>query len=119
VCQRALVTRRSHQFQYSNALSRLLDMDVYLKLDYLQVTGSFKERGARNALMLLSQVCARTMFFFFTMVSDQEQRVRGVIAASAGNHAQALAYHGQLLGTRRVCSPDSRAQACPSRSSCR
>jgi threonine dehydratase len=47
-----------------------------------QRTGSFKERGARNALLLLSP----------------EQKKRGVIAASAGNHASALAYHGQLLG---------------------
>ena len=52
------------------------------KLDYLQRTGSFKERGARNALLLLTD----------------EQRKRGVIAASAGNHAQGVAYHGGLLG---------------------
>jgi threonine dehydratase len=54
---------------------------VYCKLEYLQRTGSFKERGARNALLLL----------------DEEQRGRGVITASAGNHALGLAYHGQLL----------------------
>ncbi|MEY2493173.1 MAG: threonine dehydratase [Verrucomicrobiota bacterium] len=63
-------------------LSELTGMDIYCKLDNLQRTGSFKERGARNAL---SQLPA-------------EQRKRGVIAASAGNHAQALAYQGKLLG---------------------
>ena len=50
----------------------------------MQRTGSFKERGARNALLLL----------------NEEQRQRGVIAASAGNHALGLAYHGQLLGIK-------------------
>src|SRR5579864_9015285 len=62
-------------------LSDLTGLRVYCKLDYLQRTGSFKERGARNALILLTE----------------EQRCRGVIAASAGNHALGLAYHGQLL----------------------
>ncbi len=63
-------------------LSQLTGAHVWCKLDYLQRTGSFKERGARNALLLLSD----------------EQRKRGVIAASAGNHAQGIAYHGSLLG---------------------
>ena len=63
-------------------LSNLTGAHVYCKLDYLQRTGSFKERGARNALLLLSDA----------------QRQRGVIAASAGNHAQGIAYHGSLLG---------------------
>lgn len=63
-------------------LSELCRADVYCKLEYLQRTGSFKERGARNALLLL----------------DDTAKARGVIAASAGNHAQALAYHGALLG---------------------
>lgn len=62
-------------------LSEIAGCRVYCKLDYLQRTGSFKERGARNALLLL----------------DAPQRSRGVIAASAGNHALGLAYHGQLL----------------------
>ena len=62
-------------------LSRLTGSHIYCKLDYLQRTGSFKERGARNALLLLSDA----------------QRRRGVIAASAGNHAQGIAYHGSLL----------------------
>ena len=67
---------------YSLSLSRLCGCEIYCKLDHLQMTGSFKERGARNKLLLLG---------------DDEKR-RGVIAASAGNHALALAYHGQDLG---------------------
>ena len=67
---------------YSLQLSRLCGCEIYCKLDHLQITGSFKERGARNKLVLLSD----------------EQKRKGVIAASAGNHALALAYHGQLLG---------------------
>ncbi|MFP5348411.1 MAG: threonine ammonia-lyase [Gammaproteobacteria bacterium] len=63
-------------------LSEICGCHIYCKADYLQRTGSFKERGARNALLLL----------------NDEQRRRGVIAASAGNHALGLAYHGQLLG---------------------
>src|SRR5436305_2472432 len=57
-------------------------MEIFCKFDNAQRTGSFKERGARNALAQLSP----------------EQKKRGVIAASAGNHAQALAYQGKLLG---------------------
>src|SRR5919112_409326 len=67
---------------YSLSLSRVCGAEIYCKLDHLQITGSFKERGARNKLMLL----------------PPEERKRGVIAASAGNHALALAYHGQELG---------------------
>lgn len=67
---------------YSLSLSRLCGCEVFCKLDHLQMTGSFKERGARNKLMLLSD----------------EQRRKGVIAASAGNHALGLAYHGQAMG---------------------
>ena len=63
-------------------LSQLTGAHVYCKLDYLQRTGSFKERGARNALLQLSA----------------DERRRGVIAASAGNHALGIAYHGGLLG---------------------
>jgi threonine dehydratase len=63
-------------------LSELTGIEIFCKLDNLQRTGSFKERGARNALAQL----------------PQEQQKRGVIAASAGNHAQALAYQGRLLG---------------------
>jgi len=63
-------------------LSELTGCQIWCKLDLLQRTGSFKERGARNALLLL----------------DADQRARGVVAASAGNHALGLAYHGHLLG---------------------
>ncbi len=62
-------------------LSEVTGMRVFCKLENLQRTGSFKERGARNALLLL----------------DDGQKQRGVIAASAGNHALGLAYHGRLL----------------------
>jgi threonine dehydratase len=63
-------------------LSEITGMQIICKLDNRQRTGSFKERGARNALAQL----------------PPEQQKRGVIAASAGNHAQALAYQGKLLG---------------------
>src|SRR6202045_5141458 len=66
----------------SEPLSEALGAQVYCKLDHLQRTGSFKERGARNALLLL----------------DSARREKGVVAASAGNHALGLAYHGKLLG---------------------
>src|SRR5438552_10301537 len=63
-------------------LSEITGMQIFCKFDNVQRTGSFKERGARNALAQLSP----------------HQKKRGVIAASAGNHAQALAYQGKLLG---------------------
>jgi threonine dehydratase len=63
-------------------LSEITGARIYCKLDNLQRTGSFKERGARNALLRL----------------PAPQRRRGVVAASAGNHALGLAYHGRLLG---------------------
>ncbi len=63
-------------------LSELTGARIFCKLDNQQRTGSFKERGARNALLQLRA----------------EQKRRGVVAASAGNHASALAYHGKLLG---------------------
>ena len=66
----------------SPTLSALTGAEVFCKLEYEQRTGSFKERGACNALLLLGA----------------EERARGVIAASAGNHALALAYHGKRLG---------------------
>ena len=65
----------------SVALSEITGFQVYCKLEYLQRTGSFKERGARNALLSL----------------PAEQKRKGVIAASAGNHALGVAYHAQLL----------------------
>jgi threonine dehydratase len=67
---------------HSIPLSEITGMEIFCKVDNLQRTGSFKERGARNALAQL----------------PDEQQKRGVIAASAGNHAQALAYQGKLLG---------------------
>ncbi|MGA3144049.1 MAG: threonine ammonia-lyase [Verrucomicrobiota bacterium] len=63
-------------------LSEATGLKIFCKLEYLQRTGSFKERGARNALLML----------------PSKQKKRGVIAASAGNHALGLSYHGQLLG---------------------
>ena len=63
-------------------LSEATGADVFCKLDLLQRTGSFKERGACNALMML----------------DDAAKSRGVVAAPAGNHALGLAYHGKLLG---------------------
>lgn len=63
-------------------LSEVTGCQIYCKLDYLQRTGSFKERGARNALMLLAP----------------DVRSRGVICASAGNHALGVTHHGRLLG---------------------
>ena len=66
----------------SRTLSALTGMNIYLKHEWEQATGSFKERGARNALLALS---------------DEQKRL-GVVAASAGNHALALAYHGRELG---------------------
>ena len=66
----------------SQTLSEMVGADVWLKFENLQFTAAYKERGALNALLLL----------------DDEARARGVIAASAGNHAQGLAYHGARLG---------------------
>ena len=66
----------------SARLSDGAGMEIIVKHDYLQATGSFKERGARNALACLTAA----------------QRTRGVVAASAGNHALGLAWHGRELG---------------------
>jgi len=68
--------------RHSIPLSEIAGAHIFCKFDNAQRTGSFKERGARNALAQLSD----------------DQKKRGVIAASAGNHAQALAYQGKLLG---------------------
>ncbi|MEZ5559051.1 MAG: threonine ammonia-lyase [Pseudomonadales bacterium] len=67
---------------HSATLSQLTGADLYLKFENLQFTASFKERGALNCLLQLSVA----------------ERAAGVIAMSAGNHAQALAYHGRRLG---------------------
>jgi threonine dehydratase len=70
--------------QISHYLSELTGLPLHLKLENLQRTGSFKERGALNKLLTLSQ----------------EERERGVIAASAGNHAQGIAFHAGVRGIR-------------------
>jgi threonine dehydratase len=67
---------------HSQTLSELVGAEVWLKFENLQFTAAYKERGALNALLLLSD----------------EAKARGAIAASAGNHAQGLAYHGKRLG---------------------
>jgi threonine dehydratase len=69
-------------FVHSRTLSQLSGADVWLKLENLQFTASFKERGALNKLLSLGEA----------------ERRRGVIAMSAGNHAQAVAYHSARLG---------------------
>jgi threonine dehydratase len=66
----------------SETLSRISGCTAFLKLENLQMTGAYKERGALNKLLTLT---------------DEERR-RGLIAASAGNHAQAVAYHAGRLG---------------------
>ncbi|RDE05489.1 threonine ammonia-lyase [Sphingomonas aracearum] len=66
----------------SRTLSELTGATVYLKFENLQFTAAYKERGALNTLLQL----------------DAEARAKGVIAASAGNHAQGLAYHANRLG---------------------
>ncbi len=70
----------------SRTLSHITGAQVFLKFENLQFTASFKERGAANKLAQLSE----------------EERRRGVIAMSAGNHAQGVAYHAQRLGLRAV-----------------
>jgi threonine dehydratase len=67
---------------HSQTLSKLTGANIYLKFENLQFTAAYKERGALNAILLLSE----------------EQCSKGVIAASAGNHAQGLSYHGTRLG---------------------
>ncbi len=68
--------------EYSKTLSVITGAEIWLKFENLQFTAAYKERGALNALLQLTD----------------EQRARGVIAASAGNHAQGLSYHGTRLG---------------------
>ncbi|WCM93332.1 threonine ammonia-lyase [Acidovorax sp. NCPPB 2350] len=70
----------------SRTLSQIVGAQVFLKFENLQFTASFKERGACNKLALLSEA----------------ERARGVIAMSAGNHAQGVAYHAQRLGLQAV-----------------
>lgn len=70
----------------SRTLSDIVGAQVFLKFENLQFTASFKERGACNRLTLLTA----------------EERAHGVVAMSAGNHAQGVAYHAQRLGLRAV-----------------
>ncbi|MBS7669180.1 threonine ammonia-lyase [Croceicoccus gelatinilyticus] len=67
---------------YSQTLSKITGADIWLKFENQQFTAAYKERGALNALLQL----------------NDEQRAKGVIAASAGNHSQGLSYHGTRLG---------------------
>ena len=66
----------------SRTLSELVGADIWLKFENLQFTAAYKERGALNKLLAL----------------NADECARGVVAASAGNHAQAVAYHGKRLG---------------------
>ncbi len=77
----------------SQTLSQITGAQVFLKFENLQVTASFKERGACNKLMRLVQADA---------ANGSGMAARGVIAMSAGNHAQGVAYHAQRLGLRAV-----------------
>lgn len=84
-------------------LSGLLGVNLFFKKEFLQFTGSFKERGARYTLMML----------------PQEQKEKGVVAASAGNHALALSYHGKELNipitvVMPKIAPLMKVQACRS-----
>ncbi|HKV04856.1 MAG TPA: threonine ammonia-lyase [Candidatus Acidoferrales bacterium] len=77
-------------FVRSETFSKLTGNSIFFKLENLQMTGSYKERGALNKILLLT---------------DEERR-RGVIAASAGNHAQAVAYHATKRGiAAQICMP--------------
>ena len=67
---------------HSQTLSRITGAEIWLKFENLQFTAAYKERGALNAILQLTE----------------KQRARGVIAASAGNHSQGLSYHGTRLG---------------------
>ncbi len=71
---------------HSRTLSALTGQQIFLKLENLQMTGSFKERGALNRIALLTP----------------EQAALGVVAASAGNHAQGVAYHATSRGIRAI-----------------
>src|SRR5271157_16192 len=67
---------------HSQMLSGVTGQQIYLKLENLQMTGSFKERGALNRIAMLTPA----------------QAAKGVVAASAGNHAQGVAYHATKRG---------------------
>src|ERR1700758_5044421 len=67
---------------HSHSLSEMAGLPIYLKLENLQRTGAFKERGALNKILTL----------------NERERKNGVIAASAGNHAQGVAFHAKNNG---------------------
>ncbi|AYD63380.1 threonine ammonia-lyase [Achromobacter sp. LC458] len=73
-------------FTLSRTLSDIFGAEIWLKFENLQFTASFKERGALNRMLSLSD----------------EERAKGVIAVSAGNHAQGVAYHAQRMGVPAV-----------------
>src|SRR4051794_31414321 len=74
----------------SHAISELTGNKVWLKLENLQRTGSYKERGALNKILTLTQI----------------ERERGLVAASAGNHAQAVSFHATQRGLKaEICMP--------------
>jgi threonine dehydratase len=86
---------RRTPMEYNPGLSALIDGDVWLKLENHQVTGSFKIRGATNKILLLTD----------------EERVRGVVTASSGNHAQGLGYAARELGVKaKVVVPEMTPQ---------
>ncbi|MDQ8034127.1 threonine ammonia-lyase [Bordetella genomosp. 1] len=90
----AIQTARDHlrgqvqktPFTFSRTLSDILGAQIWLKFENLQFTASFKERGALNRMLTLTP----------------EERAKGVIAVSAGNHAQGVAYHAQRMGIPAV-----------------
>jgi len=73
-------------FTHSRTLSDMLGAEIWLKFENLQFTASFKERGALNRMLALTP----------------DERAQGVIAVSAGNHAQGVAYHAQRMGVPAV-----------------
>jgi len=78
---------------YSNSISRITGLEVYIKLENLQKTGSFKIRGAANKISHLSE----------------DERKRGVVTASAGNHAQGVALAASRLGIKATVVMPERA----------
>ena len=83
---------RETPLEYSFFYSRIIDADVYFKLENLQITGSFKVRGALNKMLKLSR----------------EEREKGVVTASAGNHGLGVAYASDILRTDAlICIPEN------------
>lgn len=77
---------RKTPFEYSPVLSEQMEAEVYLKMECLQIAGSFKLRGASNKISLLTK----------------EEKEKGIITASAGNHAQGVAYVARELGVNAL-----------------